>query len=157
MLNLDSYDEIIIEEDDKSECILCKYTNHEFLDHLYYTLCGSTSKNNMYTTLFDTFDKRMKELDRQGFESHELKKDELINHYENHLISIERTAMEDIRLCKKMMKSLERKIVTREGLDNISLTQWKSLSNHKINILKNIKRAKRPLKLQTNKPHDWSS
>ena len=77
MLNLDSDDEIIIEEDDKSECILCKYTNHEFLDHLYYTLCGSTSKNNMYTTLFDTFDKRMKELDRQGFESHKLKKDEL--------------------------------------------------------------------------------
>ena len=73
MLNLDSDDEIIIEEDDKSECILCKYTNHEFLDHLYYTLCGSTSKNNMYTTLFDTFDKRMKELDRQGFESHKLK------------------------------------------------------------------------------------
>ena len=61
MLNLDDISEeeaISIEEDSDKNC------NHEFLDHLYYTLCGSTSKNNMYTTLFDTFDKRMKELDR---------------------------------------------------------------------------------------------
>lgn len=155
MLNLDSEDELIVEEDDKSECILCKYTNHEFLDHLYYTLCGSTSKNNMYTTLFDTFNKRMKELDRQGFESHQLKKDALINHYENHLITIERAAMEDIRLCKKMMKSLEKKIVTHDGLDNAALSQWRSLSNHKINLLRNIKRTKRPLKMP--KPHDFNS
>ena len=119
MLNLDDFseEEMPIEEDTDTDCILCKYTNHDYLDHLYYTLCGSTSKNNMYTTLFDAFDKRMKELDRHGFESHKLKKDELINHYENHLISIERTAMEDIRLCKKMMKSLERKIVTREPMN----------------------------------------
>ena len=159
MLNLDVSDDeaISIEEDTDSDCILCKYTNHDYLDHLYYTLCGSTSKNNMYTTLFDTFNKRMKELESQGFESHQLKKEALINHYETHFISMERAVIEDVRLCKKLMRSLQKKIVTREGVDGAALTQWRSLSNHKISLLRTIKRTKRPLKLQVNKPHDFST
>ena len=158
MLNLDDISEeeaISIEEDTDTDCILCQYTNHEFLDQMHSSLNCTTSKNNLYDILYNAFNKQMNTLKQQNMEYHTISRDQLINHYENHLISIERTAMEDIRLCKKMMKSLEKKIVTREGLDTTALTQWRSLSNHKINLLKNIKRTKRPLKLH--KPHDFSS
>ena len=157
MLNLDSEEEMPIEEDNDTNCILCQYTNHEFLDQMHSSLNCTTSKNNLYDILYNAFTKQMDILKRHNMEYHTISRDQLMNHYENHLISIERTAMEDIRLCKKMMKSLEKKIVTREGLDNTALSQWKSLSNHKINLLKNIKRTKRPLKLQLDKPHDFSS
>ena len=158
MLNLDSDDEIVIEEDDKSECILCKYTNHTYLDHMHSALNCTTSKSNLYDILYNAFNKQMDMLKQQNMEYHTLSREQLVVHYETHCISIERTAMEDIRLVKKMMKSLERRIVTREGVDGTALTQWRSLSNHKINLLRTIKRTKRPkLKLQVNKPHDFST
>jgi hypothetical protein len=99
----------------------------------------------------------MDTLKQQNMEYHTITREQLVIHYENHFISMERAAMEDVRLCKKMMKSLERKIVTREGVDGTALTQWRSLSNHKINLLKTIKRTKRPLKLQVNEPYDFST
>ena len=134
MLNLDSDDEIIIEEDDKSECVLCQYINHDYLDHMHNALNCTTSKNNLYDILYEAFNKQMNTLKQQNMEYHTISREQLVVHYETHFISLERTAMEDIRLCKKMMKSLEKKIVTREGLDNTALSQWRSLSNHKISL-----------------------
>ena len=157
MLNLDLDDEIVIEEDDKSECVLCQFTNHDYLDNIHRALNCTTSKNNMYNVLYNAFNKQMDTLKQQNMEYHTISREQLVIHYETHCISIERTAMEDIRLVKKMMKSLERRIVTREGVDGTALTQWRSLSNHKISLLRTIKRTKRPLKLQVNKPHDFST
>ena len=51
MLNLDLDDEIVIEEDDKSECVLCQYTNHTYLDHMHSALNCTTSKSNLYDIL----------------------------------------------------------------------------------------------------------
>ena len=157
MLNLDSEEEMPIEEDNDTNCILCQYTNHEFLDQMHSSLNCTTSKNNLYDILYNAFNKQMNTLKQQNMEYHTISREQLVIHYENHLISLERSIIEDVRLVKQMMKSLEKKIVTREGLDNTALSQWKSLSNHKINLLKNIKRTKRPLKLQLDKPHDFSS
>ena len=160
MLNLDdiSEDEMPIEEDDNSECILCKYTNHDYLDQMHSSLNCTTSKTNLYNILHETFNMQMNILKQQNMEYHTISKETLVNHYENHLITIERAAIEDIRLCKKMMKNLEKKILTRDGLDTTALKQWKGLSSHKINLLRNINRTKRPLKpIEINKPHDFSS
>ena len=53
MLNLDdiSEEDIPIEEDDATECVLCMYTNHSYLDHMHHTLSSTTSKTNMYMCL----------------------------------------------------------------------------------------------------------
>ena len=157
MLNLDSEEEMPIEEDNDTNCILCQYTNHEFLDQMHSSLNCTTSKNNLYDILYNAFNKQMNTLKQQNMEYHTISREQLVIHYENHLISLERSIIEDVRLVKQMMKNLEKKIVTREGINNIALNQWRSLSNHKINLLRNIKRTKRPLKLQMNKPHDFSS
>ena len=157
MLNLDSEEEMPIEEDNDTNCILCKYTNHGYLDQMHSSLNCTTSKNNLYDILYNAFNKQMNTLKQQNMEYHTISREQLVIHYENHLISLERSIIEDVRLVKQMMKSLEKKIVTHDGLDNTALSQWKSLSNHKINLLKNIKRTKRPLKLQLDKPHDFSS
>ena len=159
MLNLDDIceEDIPMEEDDDKECILCTYTNHAYLDHMHHALNRTTSKNNLYNILYDAFNKRMAELKKQGLEHHTITKEALIKHYEYHIISLERAAMEDIRLCKQMMQTLERKIVTRDGLDSMALNQWKGLSNHKIKLLNKIKHIKRPMKVELNKPYDFSS
>ena len=157
MLNLDSDDEIVIEEDDKSECILCQYTNHDYLDHMHSALNCTTSKSNLYDILYNAFNKQMDMLKQQNLSYHTISREQLVVHYENHFISMERAAMEDVRLCKKMMKSLERKIVTRKGFDGTALTQWRSLSNHKISLLRTIKQTRRPLKLEMNEPYDFST
>ena len=101
--------------------------------------------------------KRMAEVKKQGMEHHTITKEALIKHYEYHIISLERAVMEDIRLCKQMMQTLERKIVTRDGLDSMALNQWKGLSNHKIKLLNKIKHIKRPMKVELNKSYEFSS
>ena len=157
MLNLDSEEEMPIEEDNDTNCILCQYTNHEFLDQMHSSLNCTTSKNNLYDILYNAFNKQMNTLKQQNMEYHTISREQLVIHYENHLISLERSIIEDVRLVKQMMKNLEKKILTRSGLDTTVLNQWKSLSNHKINLLKNIKR-KRPIKpIEIKKPHDFSS
>ena len=95
MLNLDdiSEDEMPIEEDDNTDCILCQYTNHEFLDQMHSSLNCTTSKNNLYDILYNAFNKQMNTLKQQNMEYHTISRDQLMNHYENHLISMERTAM----------------------------------------------------------------
>ena len=136
MLNLDSEEEVPIEEDNDTNCILCQYTNHEFLDQMHSSLNCTTSKNNLYDILYNAFNKQMNTLKQQNMEYHTISREQLVIHYENHLISLERSIIEDVRLVKQMMKNLEKKIVTREGLDTTALNQWRSLSNHKINLLK---------------------
>ena len=156
MLNLDDIcEDIDLKEDDSTECILCTHTNHNYLDHLYHSLNRTTSKTNLYTILHDAFNKRMAELKKQGMEHHTITKDALVRHYEYHVISFERAVMEDIRLVKQMMQTLQRKIVTRDGVNSTALSQWKGLSNHKIKLLNKIKQTK-PTKMEVNKPYDFS-
>ena len=157
MLNLDdiSEEDIPIEEDDNKECILCTHTNHSYLAHLHHTLSSTTSKTNMYNILYDAFNKRMAELKKQGMEHHTITKDALVRHYEYHVISFERAVMEDIRLVKNMMKTLQNKILTHDGVNSTALSQWKGLSNHKIKLLHKIKQTK-PTKMEVNKPYDFS-
>ena len=159
MLNLDDiYEEDIhMEEDDNTECILCTHTNHNYLDQMYHSLNRSTSKCNLYNILYDAFNKRMAEVKKQGMEHHTITKEALIKHYEYHIISLERAVMEDIRLCKQMMQTLQRKILTHDGVNSTALNQWKTLSNHKIKLLNKIKHIKRPMKVELNKPYDFSS
>ena len=83
-------------------------------------------------------------------------KEALIKHYEYHIISMERAVMEDIRLCKQMMQTLERKIVTRDGVNSTALNQWKALSTHKLKLLSKIKHQKQPRNVKI-EPYDFSS
>ena len=158
MLNLDdiSEDEFLIEEDDAIECVLCMYTNHDYLDHMHHALNRTTSKSNLYNILYDAFNKRMIELKKQGMEHHTITKEALIKHYEYHIISMERSIMEDVRLVKQMMETLQKKILTYDGVNSTALNQWKTLSNHKIKLLNKIKRIKHPMKVKIDK-YDFSS
>ena len=158
MLNLDdiSEEDIPIEEDDSAECILCTHTNHSYLAHMHHTLSSTTSKTNMYNILYDAFNKRMAEVKKQGLEYHTITKESLIKHYESHFINIERAVMEDVRLCQQMMQTLQRKIVTRDGVNSIILKEWKMLSNHKIQLLNKIKHQKQPMNVKI-EPYDFSS
>ena len=158
MLNLDdiSEEDIPIEEDDNTECILCTHTNHSYLDHMHHTLSSTTSKTNLYTILHDAFNKQMNLLKKQGLQYHTITKAAIIRHYEYHVISFERAVMEDVRLVKQMMQTLQRKIVTRDGVNSIILKEWKMLSNHKIQLLNKIKRQKQPMNVKI-EPYDFSS
>ena len=158
MLNLDdiSEDEFLIEEDDAIECVLCMYTNHDYLDHMHHALNRTTSKSNLYNILYDAFNKRMTELKKQGMEHHTITKEALIKHYEYHIISMERSIMEDVRLVKQMMETLQKKILTYDGVNSTALNQWRILSNYKIKLLHKIKQTK-PMKVELNKPYDFSS
>jgi hypothetical protein len=158
MLNLDDISEeadIPIKEDDSMECILCTHTNHSYLDHMHHCLNRTTSKNNLYTILYDAFNKKMNLLKKQGLEYHTITKEALIKHYEYHLISMERAVMEDIRLVKQLMETLQKKILTHDGVNSTALNHWKGLSNHKIKLLNKIKQTK-PMKMKI-EPHDFSS
>ena len=156
MLNLDDIcEDIDLKEDDSTECILCTHTNHSYLDHMHHTLSSTTSKTNLYTILYDAFNKQMNLLKKQGLEYHTITKDALVRHYEYHVISFERAVMEDVRLVKNMMTTLQNKILTHDGVNSTALSQWKGLSNHKIKLLKKIKQTK-PTKADFNKPYDFS-
>ena len=157
MLNLDdiSEEDIPIEEDDNMECILCTHTNHSYLDHMHHCLNRTTSKTNLYNILYDTFHKQMAEIKKQALEHHTITKDALVRHYEYHVISLERAVMEDVRLVKQMMKTLEKKILTHDGVNSTALNQWKTLSNYKIKLLNKIKQTK-PLKVKI-EPYDFTS
>ena len=158
MLNLDDIceEDIPIEEDDNTECILCTHTNHAYLDHMHHALNRTTSKTNLYNILYDTFHKRMAELIKQGLDHHTITKEALIKHYEYHIISLERAVMEDVCLCKQMTQTPQRKILTHDGVNSTALNQWRALSNHKIKLLNKIKQTK-PMKVALNKPYDFSS
>ena len=158
MLNLDdiSEDDTPIEEDDSVECILCTHTNHSYLAHMHHTLSSTTSKTNMYNILYDAFNKRMAELKKQGLEYHTITKDALVRHYEYHVISFERAVMEDVRLVKNMMKTLQNKILTHDGVNSTALNQWKALSTHKLKLLSKIKHQKQPRNVKI-EPYDFSS
>ena len=159
MLNLDDIsaeEDIPMEEDDKIECILCTHTNHSYLDHMHHTLSCTTSKTNLYTILHDAFNKQMNLLKKQGLEYHTITKDMLVRHYEYHVISFERAVMEDVRLVKQMMQTLQRKILTHDGVNSIILKEWKMLSTHKLKLLSKVKRQKQPTNMKI-EPYDFSS
>ena len=122
---------------------------------MHHCLNRTTSKNNLYTILYDAFNKKMNLLKKQGLEHHTITKEALVRHYEYHVISFERAVMEDVRLVKQMMQTLQRKIVTRDGVNSIILKEWKMLSNHKIQLLNKIKQTK-PMKVKI-EPYNFSS
>ena len=160
MLNLDEIsddEDIAIKEDDTQECILCTHGNHRYLDHLHLSLVRTTSKHNLYTILYDTFSKQMSELKKHELEHHTITKEGLIRHYEFHVICMERAVMEDVRLVKKLMETLQKKIVTQDGLNPTALNQWRALSTHKLSLLNRVKGIQQPARGKaTNKPHDFS-
>ena len=120
MLNLDDIcEDIDLKEDDSTECILCTHTNHNYLDHLYHSLNRTTSKTNLYTILHDAFNKQMAVVKKQGLEYHTITKAALIRHYEYHVISFERAVMEDVRLCKKIMETLQTRILRHDEVDSM--------------------------------------
>ena len=156
MLNLDDIcEDIDLKEDDSTECILCTHTNHSYLDHMHHTLSSTTSKTNLYTILYDAFNKQMNLLKKQGLEYHTITKAALIRHYEYHVISFERAVMEDVRLCKKIMVRLQKRVLRHDGLDSMALNQWKALSTHKLKLLR-IKHQKQPRNVKI-EPYDFSS
>ena len=157
MLNLDDIcEDIDLKEDDSTECILCTHTNHSYLDHMHHTLSSTTSKTNLYTILYDAFNKQMNLLKKQGLEYHTITKDALVRHYEYHVISFERAVMEDVRLVKTMMTTLQNKILTHDGVNSTALSQWKALSTHKLKLLSKIKHQKQPRNVKI-EPYDFSS
>ena len=157
MLNLDDIcEDIDLKEDDSTECILCTHTNHNYLDHLYHSLNRTTSKTNLYTILHDAFNKQMAEVKKQGLEYHTITKAALIRHYEYHVISFERAVMEDVRLVKQMMETLQKKILRHDGVNSTALSQWKALSTHKLKLLSKIKHQKQPRNVKI-EPYDFSS
>ena len=97
----------------------------------------------------------MTELKKQGMEHHTITKEALIKHYEYHIISMERSIMEDVRLVKQMMETLQKKILPYNGVNSTALNHWKALSTHKLKLLNKIKQTK-PTKMDFNKPYDFS-
>jgi hypothetical protein len=97
----------------------------------------------------------MAELKKQGMEHHTITKEALVRHYEYHVISFERAVMEDVRLCKKIMETLQKRILRHDGLDSMALNQWKALSTHKLKLLR-IKHQKQPRNVKI-EPYDFSS
>ena len=156
MLNLDDIcEDIDLKEDDSTECILCTHTNHNYLDHLYHSLNRTTSKTNLYTILHDAFNKQMAEVKKQGLEYHTITKAALIRHYEYHVISFERAVMEDVRICKMIMLTSQKRILRHDGVNSTALSQWKALSTHKLKLLSKIKHQKQPRNVKI-EPYDFS-
>ena len=138
MLNLDSDDETIIEEQDtERECLLCKNANHSYLDEMHSALSPSTSRKNLYDMLYDAYIKQKNKLKQQNLRYLDITKDVLVRHYEEHILSLRNAIMNDVRLVKRVMNLLEKRMLG-DKLNTAALNQWKVLSNHKINLLKSM-------------------
>ena len=132
MLNLD-----VEQEDTERECLLCKNTNHSYLDEMHSALSASTSKKNLFDMLYDAYIKQKNRLKQQNLRYLDITKDELIKHYDNHVLSLRNAITNDVRLVKQVMNQLEKKILG-DKLNTAALNNWKALSTHKINLLKRM-------------------
>ena len=97
----------------------------------------------------------MAEVKKQGLEYHTITKAALIRHYEYHVISFERAVMEDVRICKMIMVTLQKRILRHDGVNSTALSQWKALSTHKLKLLSKIKHQKQPRNVKI-EPYDFS-
>lgn len=131
MLNLD-----VEQENTERECLLCKNT-HSYLDEMHSALSASTSKKNLYDMLYDAYIKQKNRLKQQNLRYLDITKDELIKHYDNHVLSLRNAITNDVRLVKQVMNQLEKRMLG-DKLNTAALNQWKALSNHKINLLKSM-------------------
>jgi hypothetical protein len=61
MLNLDAE-----EENTDRECLLCKNTNHSYLDEMHSALSASSSKKNLFDMLYDAYIKQKNRLKQQN-------------------------------------------------------------------------------------------
>ena len=105
MLNLD-----VEQEDTERECLLCKNT-HSYLDEMHSALSPSTSRKNLYDMLYDAYIKQKNKLKQQNLRYLDITKDELIKHYENHVLSLQNAITNDVRLVKQVMKPLEKRML----------------------------------------------
>ena len=132
MLNLDAE-----EENTDRECLLCKNTNHSYLDEMHSALSASSSKKNLFDMLYDAYIKQKNRLKQQNLRYLDITKIELVRHYEEHVLSLQNAITKDVRVVKQVMNQLEKKILG-DKLNTSTLNQWKLLSNHKINLLKRM-------------------
>ena len=128
MLNLD-----VKEQDTERECLLCKNSNHSYLDEMHSALSASSSRKNLFDMLYDAYIKQKNKLRQQNLRYLDITKDELVRHYEEHVLSLQNAIMNDVRLVKQVMKQLEKRMLG-DKLNTAALNQWKVLSNHKINL-----------------------
>ena len=154
-LNLDNDGHPMVEDSDKQDCVLCKYSNYDYLLQLQQALSSTTSKRNMYAVMFEAFKARMKLLKSQDFDYVEIDFPSFQNHFENHLLNLRRLVAHDIRLVKGMQQVLLQKMRTKTGLNSSSVNTWVRLSQHKMSLAAKLKPIPKIVNSQS-KPHEFN-
>ena len=87
-------------------CLLCKYTDQEYLTNLFESLCGSTSAANVYHTMFQLFAERQKLLERQRLPFLKLEFSAFKHHFEHHVLSLRKVLYDDVDTVKHMKETV---------------------------------------------------
>jgi len=127
------------EEADCKECVLCKYNNDGYLVQLQEAMAASTSKLNMYKTMYEAFKHRNKSLKDQNLHYIEINFVDFQIHFESHTLSLRRIISQDIRLVKEMQSVLLEKMKDKNGLRARECNTWMRLSMHKISLASKLK------------------
>ena len=116
---------------------------------------NSVSKSNLYKILYETFTKDQTILKQQNREYHTMNLEELTNHFENHVVTIERAILHDVCIIKQLMNELEQKMRTKQGIESAILIQWQKLSSQKINLIGKLKKVHYSVKIP--EPYNFST
>lgn len=154
-LNLDEENFAMEEDSICKECVLCKYNNDGYLVQLQEALVSSTSKLNMYKTMYEAFQHRNNMLKNQNLQYIEINFIDFQMHFDTHILSMRRIISQDIRLVKKMQGVLLNKMKNKNGLNEKACTTWMRLSAHKINLASKLKPPPRAISSRE-KPYEFS-
>jgi hypothetical protein len=140
-LNLDKPHEI---------CVLCKYTEQEYLTNLFESLYGSP---NVYFDMFNVFSERQKLLERQRLPFLKVEFSEFKHHFEHHVSSLRKVLHDDIDTIKRMKEGLMNKIGTK-SLTATEVNTFIKLSTHHVHLTAKIKSV--PVaKVEPFKPYEF--
>ena len=152
-LNLD--ESVMEEKAGCKDCVLCKYNNDEYLVQLQEAMASSTSKLNMYKTMYEAFKHRNTTLKDQNLQYIDINFIDFQIHFETHILSLRRIISQDIRLVKEMQDVLLSKMKNKNGLNSTACSTWMRLSAHKINLASKLKPPPRAIST-SEKPYEFS-
>ena len=135
-------------------CLLCKYTDQEYLTNLFESLCGSTSAANVYHTMFQLFAERQKLLERQRLPFLKLEFSAFKHHFEHHVLSLRKVLYDDVDTVKHMKEVLMNKMQSKGQLAAAEVNTWIKLSTHHVHLTSKVKSIPTP-KLEGFKPYEF--
>ena len=122
-------------------CLLCQYTDQEYLTNLYESLYGST---NVYHTMFNVFRERQKLLERQRLPFLKLDFSAFKHHFEH---------QDDIDTVRRMKEGLMKKMGTK-NLTATEVNTFIKLSTHHVHLTSKMKSIP-TTKLEPFKPYEF--